>query len=378
MSSSIVNYTSVYTNSEPWRFQWVSDDELEAPEVAPQSPGQAPPSPDYVPGPEHPPLPDYVPGPEEPEQAPLSPDYIPEPEYPEYLVSSDAKAPIEDQPLPVDASPTALSSGYIANSDPKEDPEEDPGEDPVDYPANGRKDDDDDSSNAPADSSTIPVDDPVPLAEDTEAFETDESALTHVPSPIVTIPSPPLPIPSPHTHTNPTYDEAPLGYRAAGIRLRAASISTHHPSEIPSPPLLLPSTSHRDDIPKADMPLWKRARFTTPTSRSEVGESSVTVAARQLGLDVATDDMVEDMEERAPTTVEGLSQRVRDLSTTLARDTHEIHVRFEDAQDDQALQRAQSTHCLETGDIIFTQLCFWRARLGTPGRHGDMPWTMMT
>ncbi|GKF42492.1 hypothetical protein Tco_0125834, partial [Tanacetum coccineum] len=131
--------------------------------------------------------------------------------------------------------------------------------------------------------STIPVDDPIPLAEDTEAFETDESALTH-------IPSPPLPIPSPPTHTNPTYDEAPLGYRAAGIRLRAALISTHHPSEIPSPPLLLPSTSHRDDIPKADMPLWKRARFTTPTSRSEVGESSVTVAARQLGLDVATVD----------------------------------------------------------------------------------------
>ncbi|GKG44379.1 hypothetical protein Tco_0485817, partial [Tanacetum coccineum] len=40
MSSSIVTYTFVYTDSEPWRFQWVSDDELEAPEVAPQSPGQ--------------------------------------------------------------------------------------------------------------------------------------------------------------------------------------------------------------------------------------------------------------------------------------------------------------------------------------------------
>ncbi|GKG35083.1 hypothetical protein Tco_0440237 [Tanacetum coccineum] len=63
------------------------------------------------------------------------------------------------------------------------------------------------------------------------------------------IPSPPLPLPSPPTYTSPTYAEAPLGYRAAGIRLRAASPSTHHLLEIPSPPLLLPSTTHRDDLP---------------------------------------------------------------------------------------------------------------------------------
>ncbi|GKD54131.1 hypothetical protein Tco_1287518 [Tanacetum coccineum] len=74
---------------------WVFDEELEAPE-------EAPPSPDYVPGPKHPPLPVYV----------------SEPEYPEYLVPSDAEEPIEDQSLPADASPTALSSGYIADFDP--------------------------------------------------------------------------------------------------------------------------------------------------------------------------------------------------------------------------------------------------------------------
>ncbi|GKG63133.1 hypothetical protein Tco_0638780, partial [Tanacetum coccineum] len=78
----------------------VSDDEPKAFEAAPQSSGQAPPSPDYVHGPEHPP----------------SLDYIPEPEYLEYLVPSDDEAPIEDQPLPTNASPTALSLGYIANS----------------------------------------------------------------------------------------------------------------------------------------------------------------------------------------------------------------------------------------------------------------------
>ncbi|GKA87956.1 hypothetical protein Tco_0809720, partial [Tanacetum coccineum] len=42
---------------------WVSDDELEAPEETPQFLKQAPPSSNYVPGPEHPPSPDYMPGP---------------------------------------------------------------------------------------------------------------------------------------------------------------------------------------------------------------------------------------------------------------------------------------------------------------------------
>ncbi|GJS16300.1 hypothetical protein Tco_0410772 [Tanacetum coccineum] len=129
------------------------------------------------------------------------------------------------------------------------------------------------------------------------------------------------------------FDEKSLTTTAsiAGIRLRAASPSTNHPSEIPSPPLLLPSTSHKYDTPEADMPLRKRAHFPTPASRFEVG----------YGIRDVWDDMVRDMEERAPTTVKGLSQRVTDLSTTLAQDTHEIYVRLEDAQDNRALQRAR-------------------------------------
>ncbi|GKD52920.1 hypothetical protein Tco_1286307 [Tanacetum coccineum] len=259
--------------------RWVFDEEPEAP----QSSGQALPSLDYVHGPEHPPLPDYVPGPEEPDW------------------------------------------GYVVDSDLEEDPEEDP----TDYPTDGGDDDDESSRDdvdnedkegvskeeedhkeeehlAPADSSVVPVVDLVPSVEDTEAFKTDESAPTpssHRPCmaricvrlepPIAAsmlaciteyaaIPSPPLPLPSPPT-TSPTYAEAPLGYRAAKIRLRAASPSTHHPSEIPSPPLLLPSTTHKDDILEADMPLWKRACFSAPASRFEVGESLAAAANRKAG-----------------------------------------------------------------------------------------------
>ncbi|GJW94594.1 putative reverse transcriptase domain-containing protein [Tanacetum coccineum] len=119
----------------------------------------APPSPDYVPGPEHPPSPDYVPDPEHPPLLVEVP-YVPEPEYPKYLAPSDAEAPLEDQPLPADASPTILSPGYVADSDPEEDPEEDH----ADYPADGGDDDDE-----PSDDDDDDTDD-----EDEEPFEDED------------------------------------------------------------------------------------------------------------------------------------------------------------------------------------------------------------
>ncbi|GJX16051.1 hypothetical protein Tco_0216883, partial [Tanacetum coccineum] len=110
---------------------------------------KVPPSPDYIPGPEGPPSPDYVHGPEEPKLAPPSPIYVPfvpKPVYPEFLPEDDV-LPAEEQPLPVAASPTTESPGYIPESypeeDPKEDDEEDPEEDPANYPAD-RGDDRDD------------------------------------------------------------------------------------------------------------------------------------------------------------------------------------------------------------------------------------------
>nr|GFA56675.1 hypothetical protein [Tanacetum cinerariifolium] len=99
-------------------------------------------------------------------------------------VSTDdlLKEPIEDQPLPADASPTALSPGYVVDSDPKKD-EKETKEDPADYPANKGNNDEDESSNnddddddvekdeedkeeeehpAPANPSDVSIDDLVP------------------------------------------------------------------------------------------------------------------------------------------------------------------------------------------------------------------------
>nr|GFC89637.1 hypothetical protein [Tanacetum cinerariifolium] len=99
----------------------------------------APPSPDYIPGPEAPPSPDYIPRPE----APPSPDYIPGLEYPEYLPPANDMLPAEEQLLSAAVSPTAESLGYITESEPKMEPEENDGDDEkseggsIDYPTSG-------------------------------------------------------------------------------------------------------------------------------------------------------------------------------------------------------------------------------------------------
>nr|GFB69586.1 hypothetical protein [Tanacetum cinerariifolium]GFC81867.1 hypothetical protein [Tanacetum cinerariifolium] len=51
-----------------------------------------------------------------------------------------------DQPLPADASPTALSPDYVVDSEPEKD-EKDPKEDPAYYPVDRGDNDDDESSN---------------------------------------------------------------------------------------------------------------------------------------------------------------------------------------------------------------------------------------
>ncbi|GKA90885.1 hypothetical protein Tco_0812755 [Tanacetum coccineum] len=165
---SVVTYTSVYTDSEPDRVLWGADEEISdggIPRVIvygydglPMQP-VAPPSPDYIPGPEDPQTPP-VPQ-DEDEREPMfiqahDPDYVPEPMYPEYIPLEDEHVFLaEEQPLPPIDSPTAESPGYVAESDPEEDPEEyedDETEDgPVDYPMDGGDDGDDDDGDSSGD-----------------------------------------------------------------------------------------------------------------------------------------------------------------------------------------------------------------------------------
>ncbi|GKE20339.1 hypothetical protein Tco_1431851 [Tanacetum coccineum] len=121
---------------------------------------------------------------------------------------------------------------------------------------------------------------------------------------------------------------------------------------IPSPPLLLPSTTHRDDLSEAGMPLQKRARFSAPTSRFEVGESSSAATARQAGHTLAhtvdyefidtMDATIRAAESRLMTAVGVVNDRVTDLATTLRQDAQKFYMRCEDTQDDQALLGAHA------------------------------------
>nr|GEZ76952.1 hypothetical protein [Tanacetum cinerariifolium]GFA42021.1 hypothetical protein [Tanacetum cinerariifolium] len=267
MSSYTVTYTSVYIDSEPWRFQGVYDDEPEAPDAAPQSPGQAPPSLDYVPGPEYPPSLDYIPDPGESEQAPLYPHYVPEPEYPKFL-----RRDADDE-----------SSDDDDDDDDKDDEQE----------ASKDDDEEDEEHLAPADSPDVPAINLSPQLRIQRHLRPITATQALIDTVAAALPSSltPSPLSSPLPH--PTYVEASLGYRSVRIWLRAASPPTHHPSKIPSPHLLVPFTSHRDDILEADLPPQKRLCLTAPTPRFEVGESSSAIArqakhpmSREVGYEI--------------------------------------------------------------------------------------------
>nr|GFA33669.1 hypothetical protein [Tanacetum cinerariifolium] len=270
-----------------------------------------------------PPSPDYIPGPEEPEQAPPSADYVPGPEH------VDDEIVTEDQLHAEDASPIAQSPEYVPKSNleahPEDDDDEDPEEDPVDYPTDGgddgddeegsSEDDDDDDMDieadekeeeehpAPTDSVVFAstVADQAPSAEETKPFETNESAATPPPHSAyrmtagISIPAPvPMPawsdsevvrllamsslpasplspwsspppqipfplLPSTLSPPSPVLSPAPppspirsLGYRAAMIRMRPEAASTSHSPPLPPPFILSPT---RSDAPSSGIPL---------------------------------------------------------------------------------------------------------------------------
>nr|GEV06009.1 putative reverse transcriptase domain-containing protein [Tanacetum cinerariifolium] len=302
---------------------------------------QAPPSPDYVPGPEHPPSPAYA------------PEFVSEPVYPEFMPPENDILPAKEHPLLASVLPTTDSPRYILESDPAKDLEEDdkdPEEDPTDYPtnredeeesfgddANDKEEDEEEEEEeehpALADSVPPPVHRVTArmfvLAQTLISLPTkiEVARLLAIPTPppsllsplssplplILSAPPqilpPPLPISSPPLHAGPTYL---LGYRATMIRLRAEAPSTSHPLSTPpsgtppllpiplptsSPPLLLPSTSHRADVLEVTLPPQKT-------------------------LCIALDNEIRRDPERE-------------------KDTDEIYVRLDDAQDDILLMSGQ-------------------------------------
>ncbi|GJY59550.1 hypothetical protein Tco_0459442 [Tanacetum coccineum] len=290
--------------------------------------------------------------PEEPEQAPTfhlsNVPFVPKAVYPEFL------------------------PGYTESTlgGQEEDDEEDPEEDPADYPADRGDDRDDEelSDDDDAEDEHLAPAEPAAVAYSADqdpylAYRvTARMSIRHqAPAPflseevaerVLALPTPPLPISSPPP-ISPTYVKGSLGSRAAGIRQRDA------------PPV------HETGMPEMWLPLRKRLCRTTPGPGCEVGESSAAGAARQFGPTTAEadlygftdmleaapgrqmsrelgygirdtwDDLVGAIQEIAPTTLEGVNQRVIELSTTVDQEDEIIYSHLDDARYDRALLRAR-------------------------------------
>ncbi|GJR23006.1 hypothetical protein Tco_0971533 [Tanacetum coccineum] len=343
-ASSAVTYTSVSSDSNgpsSWGIPLVNAGEL--PEMDPYEEvaqqGQA-----------HPLSPAYVPDPIELDEH--VPVYVPEPEHPEYHAPSDDDIQVEDQPYADDASPTAESPGYIADSDSmEEDDDEDPEEDPSEKHEPEDDDDDDDTDDedeepteeeeeehlAPADSSLVPVVNPVPSAGDTEAFETDESAPTPR-SPQTRVPfsqtrlcrarktvrlEPPMSasmeariaehVAAPIPPTSPTYDQASLGHRAAMIRMR-------------------------EDIPEEDQPPRRRFLLTAPPPGCDVVESLAAAARAPRAADRAEDvgyvRALQASERKMMTSMEEVNLRVSYQAQIRRQESEIFYTQLHDARTD--------------------------------------------
>ncbi|GJS94707.1 reverse transcriptase domain-containing protein [Tanacetum coccineum] len=321
-----------------------------------------------------------------------------------YIADSDLEDESEDGP-----------TDYPANGGDDDDDDDDSSGDDVDNEdeEEASKEDEEEEEHLASTDSTVPpfpIVDPVPSAEEIEPFEIDESAATPPPPPASTttrmsirdqtpipfssevkvdrllaiptpppspltplssplhqipssplrVSSPPLPLPSPLT-TSPTDARAPLGYRAARIRLRTASpppLPLSSPLPLP-PPIILPCSKASmvlmrvvtpADVPKAVLPPQKRLCI-APGPRFKVRECS-SAAARSTGgfradygfvgtldVEIRRDpdrevgyaityvwvDLAEAAEEILLTTLAELSQRVTDFFTTVRQDTDEIY-----------------------------------------------------
>ncbi|GJT13444.1 hypothetical protein Tco_0860486 [Tanacetum coccineum] len=283
-----------------------------------------------------PPSPDYAPGPEEPEQAPPSPDYVPGPEH------ANDEIVAKDQPYADDASPTAQSPDYVPESDPEADPEEDddedPEEDPVNYPADGGDDGDDE------DGISIPAPVPTPVWSDAE------------------IPSSSLPL-SPPSHVlspaPPPSAIRSLGYQAVMIRMRVEAASTSHSLPLPPPFILSPT---RPDAPSLGIP--PPLPISVPTSSPPLllpstSQSSSAAAARPAGglrsdydfvatMDMeirrdperevgygftdSWDEIVETLQGAPVSTDTELGRHMIAFKTRVRQDTDEIYTRLDDEQ----------------------------------------------
>ncbi|GKC49751.1 hypothetical protein Tco_1072496, partial [Tanacetum coccineum] len=378
---SAVTYTFVYTDSEPGRVFWGTDEEVSeggVPRVIVYGYDGFPIQP--VPQDKDEREPRFI-------QA-HDPDFVPEPVYLEYMPLEDEHVFLaEEQPLPPADTPTIRSPGYVSESDPEEDPEEYEEDEPedglADYPVDGGDDGDDDGDDDDGDTCGDDVDDEDGDKDDEDEDEEEEEHLAPADSDVVApteeLVSPPkgtkpviplsstdtytigaritvrlqtsislppeaeverllamtTPSPSPPISLSPPLEREHLARIASTQALiDAVTAALPSPSLPPLPPSLYipPPIDRRDEIPESKQPPRKRLCLSTLGSIYEVGESST---ARGRGTDYGDTwiDPAEAVPEIAPVTLGEVSARVVELAKLHEHDIQDLYALLEDAQE---------------------------------------------
>nr|GEV98619.1 transposon Ty3-G Gag-Pol polyprotein [Tanacetum cinerariifolium] len=257
---------------------------------------------------------------------PLSPAYLPDP------------IELDKHPHADDDVPTALSLGYIADSDPKEDLEEEENADYANEPEEEDLEEEDPKEEDPeeeeSDDNAASEKEPSEGFDDTEPSEEDETVVTPPPSRLL---PPPVPV------------------------------ETHAPEQdVLAALLMLPSTTRRSEVPEDDMPPRKILCFATPITRFEVGESLAAAAARPPRDLYSFVDTIEteasitrrhartlhNTERRMMIVVELVNLRVSYEAHTRQRYGEEFHSHLRDAQRNRADIRDEIVALRDRGTLF--------------------------
>ncbi|GJS30464.1 hypothetical protein Tco_0491084 [Tanacetum coccineum] len=343
--TSVVTYTSVYTDSEPDRAFWGANDEEISeggiPRVIVLGYDRLPIQLVALPSP------NYIPGPEDPQTPPVPQD-------------EDKREPISEEEI--QRSTRMMRQRMVPGHYPidgGDDRDDDDGDSSGDD-ANGEDEDDEDEEEeeehlASVDSAiVVPVNEPFPISLPPEAEVKRLLAMT-TPSP-----SPPISLSPPSARERLVRSMASHAHASPSPALiDAVTAALPSPPLPPLPPSLYipPPIDRRDDIPESEQPPRKRLYLSTLGSRYEVGESSTARPTRGRGIDYGFVSMVDAEERRqgirdvgygirdtwvdpaeavpeiAPMTVGEVNTRVIELAELHEHDTQDLYALLEDAQD---------------------------------------------
>ncbi|GJY05283.1 hypothetical protein Tco_0371223 [Tanacetum coccineum] len=104
---------------------------------------------------------------------------------------------------------------------------------------------------------------------------------------------------------------------ATSMEARIAEAASPLPLPAPSSPLLLPATSHKEDVPEADVPPRKRLCLSSPTTSIRAAEERAMAAMRVVNL------------------------RVSYQADVRRRESIEFYTHHQDVQNDRATMRAE-------------------------------------